>query len=376
MIRVFFKITAVLALFLFTACENKRDNYIECESIRNLYQSQESNISQNSDTSFKTEPYYKYAWHFAHNSDFAQRFNIDPNANINIEEAWKTTRGADVIVAVIDSGNFDQYHEDLQENVIKTYNADLQNSNITAADEYAHGSTVAGFIASPINGKGLVGAAPEAKLILIQQIYDNDAAAIRAFKYAKDQGARIINCSWGTENVSEIIANYLQELKDYGITIIFASGNEGKDLDFGINDESELNSVIGVGASNEFNDIAFYSNYGQNIDLIAPGGNINKSAGVLGIDDSGTFGSITQRSLVDNNYAFTNGTSFAAPITAGVVALMLGINPNLTPYQIRDILIYTTDQVGEDANYFNCFDTKRAYGKLNATKAVLEAQNY
>lgn len=358
--KIFFRIIFVISILSFVACGKKRESYYPPET--NL--------------SIQNEPYYKYAWHFAYNSNFAQYFSIKREAHIHIEEAWNITKGTDIKVAVIDSGNFDQYHEDLEQNIIKTYNGDLQNSNISENEGYAHGSTVAGFIASPINNKGLVGAAPEAKLILIQQIYDNDAASIRAFKYAKDQGAHIINCSWGTENVSEIIANYLQELKDYGITIIFASGNDGKDLDYAINDESELNSVIGIGASTEFNDVAPYSNYGQNIDLIAPGGNINKSAGILGIDDSGVFGSTIQRNLVDNDYAFTNGTSFAAPITAGVVALMLSINPNLTPYQIREILIQTADKIGSSANYINDFDIKRAYGKINATKAVLGAQNY
>lgn len=306
-------------------------------------------------TQIQNEPYYNYAWHFAYDSSFGQLYGIDQEAHIHIEEAWKITRGAGVIVAVIDASNFDWEHEDLRSNVIRTYNSDENNNNITNqgdSDDSSHGSTVAGFIASPINGNGLVGAAPEAKLMLIKQIDSSDVATIRAFKYARDNGAKIINNSWGTNNVSQAVASALQELKDDGITIIFASGNDGEDMDdASINDESELPSVIGIGASNERNDIASYSNYGQNIDLIAPGGNLNNGVGILGLDDSGSFGSTVQRSIVNNDYAFANGSSFSAPITTGVVALMLSVNPSLTPYQVRDILIQSTDKIGINANY-------------------------
>lgn len=306
-------------------------------------------------TQIQNEPYYNYAWHFAYNPGFGQFYGIDQEAHIHIEEAWKITRGAGVIVAVIDASNFDWRHEDLMSNVIRTYNSDEDNNNITNPgdnDEYSHGSTVAGFIASPINGKGLIGAAPEAKLMLIKQVDSSDDATIRAFEYAREHGATVINNSWGTNNVSQAVASALSELKNDGITIIFASGNDGEDMDNAfINDESELPSVIGIGASNERNDVTSYSNYGQNIDLIAPGGNLENGVGILGLDDSGTFGSPVQRSIVSNDYAFTNGTSFSAPITTGVVALMLSVNPSLTPEQVRDILITTTDKIGFNANY-------------------------
>ncbi len=326
----------------------------------------------------RSEPYYKYAWHFAYDEEFGQTYNIDKNAHINIEDTWKITRGEGVTVAVIDASNFDWEHEDLKDNVIDRYNADEDNniiSNQGTTDTHSHGSIVSGFIASPVNGKGVVGVAPNAKLILIKQIDGSDSATIKGFEYAKEKGAKIINCSWGTDNVSQAVADELAQLKAEGITIIFASGNAGIDMDSTINDESELESVIGVGASDEDNDFANYSSYGSNIDLIAPGGDLD-NLGILGLDDSGSFGSSMQRSLVTNDYAFTNGTSFSAPITTGVVALMLSVNDKLTPEQIREILISTTDKVGNNANYVGGFDKYRAYGKLNATKAVLMARDY
>lgn len=327
----------------------------------------------------RSEPYYKYAWHLAHNEDFGENYNIDKNANINIEEAWKITRGEGITVAIIDVGNFDWEHEDLKDNVIRVYNADEDNDNISnqgTSDEHSHGSIVSGFIASPVNGKGIVGTAPKSKLILIKQIDASDSATIKAFEYAKEHGAKVINCSWGTNNVSQGVSAALDRLKEDGITIIFASGNDGQSMDNIINDESELESVIGIGASDENNDVASYSNYGRNIDLIAPGGDLGNGVGILGLDDTGSLGSSIQRSIVNNNYAFTHGTSFAAPVTAGVVALMLSVNDSLTPDQVREILISTTDKVGDTADYISGFDTYRAYGKLNATKAVLMARDY
>ncbi len=370
----FLKISIITLLLFVTACDRSSRTNTQLPRVNpNPIDEQNYNLSQ-----IQAEPYYKYAWHFAYNQNLAQYLYINPQAHINIEEAWEITRGAGVTVAIIDASNFNWDHEDLKSNVIRIYNSDENNNHISnqgETDDASHGSTVAGFIASPINGKGLVGAAPSAKLILIKQINPSDSATIQAFQYAKNHGAKVINCSWGTDNVSEGVADALQELKDDGITIIFASGNTGTSMDFGINDESELDSVIGIGASNEYNDIATYSNYGSNIDLIAPGGNID-NLGVLGIDDSGLFGSDIQRGIVNNNYAFINGTSFSAPITTGVVALMLSANPNLNPYQIREILINTTDKIGDDANYNNGFDKYRAYGKLNAGKAVQMAKDY
>ncbi len=357
----------LLSLLLFsTACNNTSDGfdtrraYGKLNAIKavEMAQSYDNSINTGSNydlTQIQNEPYYSYAWHFAYNNTFGQFFGVDQEAHIHIEDAWKITRGAGITVAVIDASNFDWQHEDLESNVIRTYNSDEDNNNITNqgdSDDASHGSIVAGFIASPINGKGLVGAAPEAKLMLIKQIDPSDVATIKAFEYAKNNGAKIINNSWGTNNVSQGVASALQELKDEGVTIIFASGNDGDNMDDpSINDESELDSVIGIGASSEKNDVTTYSNYGKNIDLIAPGGDLYNGAGILGIDDNGVFGSQVQRSIVTNDYAFTHGTSFAAPITAGVVALMLSVNPTLNPYQIRDILINTTDKVGENTNY-------------------------
>ena len=340
------------------------------------------------------ETYYKYLWHIDSKNSSEQKIveelsnitgrefwtnNIDPNADINILEAWKITKGKGVKIAVIDDGA-DVYHEDLKDNIFLAYNVDNQSNNISinydSITDSSHGNECAGFIAAPINGKGIVGVAPESKLILIKQEEAADSAVIEAFEYAKNNGAKVISCSWGTTAVSEAVVAELKSLYDAGITVVFASGNEGLDLDEeGIDDESEVPWVIGVGASSEINDVTPYSNYGLNIDLIAPGGDDSTSIGILALDDSGNQGATANYGTVSNDYAFTFGTSFSTPIVAGVIGLMYSVNPDITPKEVRDILISTTDKVGgNNADYWNGFDLERAYGKINALKAVKEAQ--
>jgi len=370
-----------IALFL-TACDKDSKKIEEDPKDKQIVQ-QEPDIKQQSNITInkiRLEPYYKYAWHLAYN-DFYDNYNIDPKSSIHVEGAWKYSTGMGVKVAVIDASNFDWRHEDIKENVIVTYNSDEDNNKISNqgdSDDPSHGSTVAGFIASAVNGKGVVGVAPDAKLILIKQVDPSDKATIKAFKFAKDKGAKVINCSWGTNNVSEAVASELEDLKDDGITIIFASGNDGNSMDYSdINDESELSSVIGIGSSDEHNDVAEYSNFGKNIDLLAPGGDTTHNMGILGIDDTGSFGNYLQKGIVNNNYSFVNGTSFSSPIAAGVVALMISVNSNLTPDKILYILKQTADKIGDDANYNkNGFDLYRAYGKINAQKAVIMAKSY
>jgi len=328
----------------------------------------------------QTEPYFKFAWHLdATSGSLASLgYAIDPNADIHIGEAWNITKGAGVIVAIIDDG-FEPNHEDIAANVIDTYNADDDNKDVNYYGfDGTHGNTCSGFIAAPANNKGTVGAAPESKLVLIKQASYDDAKLIRAFEYAKNSGAKVVSCSWGTGQVSQAIEQEMKSLYDAGITIVFASGNNGADLDAnGSHDESEVPWVIGVGASGENNDVTTYSDYGKNIDLIAPGGDTQLSIGVLGLDDMGFKGSGNQHNIVDNNYAFVDGTSFACPTVAGTVALMYSVNPSLTAAQVRDILINTADKIGNvdyDANGFDV-TKRRAYGKLNATRAITAASN-
>jgi len=363
-------------------------------------------------TLFDNEPYTQYAWHFSEKgNDFSINYNIDPDSHINMIGAWDLSTGVykveplidqAVKVAIIDD-NFNVNHEDFKENIIaqcnfNNYTGTTSNADISAHcnnilnqdvspinNESSHGTAVTNFVAAASNSKGLIGAAPDAQIILIKQSLISDTKTTAAFEYAKLMGAKVINCSWGTPGgPSAAVSAKITELKAEGINIVFAAGNDNVDLDDPSEiDDSELETVIGVGSTNSANDRSSFSNYGSQMDIIAPGGGI---IGVLSafVPNVDTYAVIYGLDIDNLNYSFIHGTSFSTPITSGVIALMLGVNPDLTPDEIRTILIETADKINSDTVSYidlvgdgtnSTFNTQRAYGKINAAKAILRAKN-
>ena len=377
------------SFFIFTACGGGGGGGSSSLSSNET----DTSITTTQENSAQATDYSKYAWNINESidSNYKSTYKIDDNAHINLSAAWNTTKGkksnAEAIkVAIIDEG-FEVSHPEIKDQIFATYNVMTGTTDVsnTSTSTFSHGTAVAGVIASKY-----LGVAPEAQLILINiDLLDDyqssstltEADLITAFQKAVDLGAQVINCSWGGGTVSGILSAKIQELKDNNITVVFSAGNDSSNLDSdGTTDESELSSVIGVGASSVENDITSYSNYGSQIDLIAPaGGNTTDGLlGVLSLDLTGTNGinTSTQLGLVNYNYSFVQGTSFSAPTVSGVVALLLAAKPTLTANEIRQILIDTADKVGTSngADYsVNNFDVKRAYGKINAGNAVTEA---
>ena len=302
--------------------------------------------------------FFDQMWHINPDSVYQKNGIVEKEADIHLLKAWEKSYGDGIKVAVIDDC-FDVEHKDLKENIYKTYDVNNQNSDVSGY--YCHGTEVASVIGAVKNDFGIVGVAPKVKLILIKidLEYSTESDYVEAFEYAKHQGARVINCSWGSNHEGEILSYEFQELKDAGIITVFASGNDGINLDtYGYDDESEDPNVIGVGATEgETNDVASYSNYGGNIDILAPGGSLE--LGILTLGD-------------DNEYCEVTGTSYASPAVAGVVALMLSLDKTLTFDDIYKKITSTADKIGIEngANYINGFDIRRAYGKINATKVT------
>lgn len=322
-----------------------------------------------------TDPFIPYAWHLqVPDAAFMEKWGIDPASHINIAPVWNSYRGSGIKVAILDN-DLEPTHEDLQANVIATYDAGTQSTTVEPVGYLGyHGTSVAGMVGAVGNNDlGIVGVAPEVDLILIDLPLGSDVETVRAFNYAREQGAKVINCSWGSHDVSEAISAITKEMYDAGITVVFAGGNRAYDLDYEtINDESELPWVIGVGSSDELNDYWDGSDYGSALDIIAPGGSSNPGVAVVGGmgDENPT--------VLNENYRFNHGCSFAAPAVAAVAALMYEANPSLTPDDVRQILVETADKVGgSDANYNSeGFDKYRFYGKLNANEAVKKAREW
>ena len=321
------------------------------------------------------DPFRKYAWHIEYPSDidFIDKYNINGQSSAKISEAWEITQGEGVIVAIIDN-NFDVTHEDLRDNIISSYYSVTKTSDVSKnIFDISHGTSTTGLIIASSNSLGSLGVAPKAKIIVIKDNeYISDIDTIEAFDYAQRNGAKVINCSWGTNNVSDGVANKIKKLYDDGITIVFASGNEANSLDRPwINDESELDWVIGVGSSNEYNTKSSYSSYGSNIDILAPAG---EKIGVVSTND--LFGDMQDNTnLLNSKYIFFEGTSAASPIVTGIVALMYSVNPNITPKQVRDIIIDKAQKIGDVSYDSNGWNELYSYGKIDALASVLEAKD-
>jgi len=321
------------------------------------------------------DPYRQYLWHIEYPTDrnFVYDYSIDPNSSANIAQAWELSKGDGVLIAVIDNG-YDIEHEDLKDNIVLTYNTQDKSRSVSNDKLSTHGTATTGIIVARSNELGTIGVAPKAKVVLIKDSkLSTDADMVEAFEYAQKSGARIVNCSWGTNSVSDVVASKIQELYESGIVVVFASGNDGKSLDrYNIHDESELPWVIGVGSSSELNTKTSYSSYGQHIDILAPAG---ENIGIVTTDDYGTYQVAQREGVLDSGYTFFSGTSSSAPVVSGVVALMLSVNPDLRPDEVREIIINTAQKIGNE-EYIANWNRKHAYGKIDAYQAVLAAKNY
>jgi subtilisin family serine protease len=295
---------------------------------------------------------------------------------INILPAWQKTKGAGVKVMVFDDG-VQASHEDLAN--ISIWNVKDEGSSAEPTDmtDYSHGTEISGLIAAQENGKGIIGVAPECDFLFIGDptAYFSDADVIKAFAYAISRNVKIISCSWGSYAASSTFESLVELCHSYGITMFFAAGNDGYNMDIpqndpsywegDIHDESELPWVIGVSSSNAEGNRAEFSNYGENIDIMAPGENL------LTLDLMGADGE-NKGYPANNNYNYVEGTSYSTPIAAGVAALMLSVNPALTPEEIRIILTETATKSGDDYDS-DGFSLEKAYGLINAGLAVEKA---
>lgn len=327
-------------------------------------------------------------------------FHIDPNDPLYSQlfhyvtatpQAWNMTTGSQtVLVGVVDSGiltthpdlaaniyvNSDEIPNDGIDNDGNGYIDDwqgwdfadapeLENSAIgdyidrdnDATDENFHGTHVAGIIgAVGNNGLGVVGVAWNVKILPIRAgfrttagegyLQDDDAAA--AVIYAADMGCNVVNMSWGDPNYSPIIGDACQYAYDRGSTLVASAGNNpGPYLSY----PAKLSTVISVGAINKTRNIAGFSSYGVDLDIVAPG------EGVLS----------TYKLESDQLYFEQNGTSMSSPFVAGAAALLLSLHPGLTPDQVRSRLCNTATDLGPVG-----FDIQYGHGLLNV-QALLES---
>ena len=319
-----------------------------------------------------TEPYFYQQWALDKNDNFYTLNAINSDAHIHPDTLYDTYTGYGVKIAVIDDG-LDVYHEDLVGAIGATYDLTTGGTDVSQTNSTdSHGTAVTGIVGARVNGKGIGGVASRAEILFLKyKPFMTDSEVIALFDKAATFGADIISNSWGTGNVSPAVKLAIQDLAingrgGKGTSIVFSAGNS--DADMG-NDESAIPEVISVGATNKNNVRASYSNYGENLDIVAPGG---EYLGITTLDVMGSDGSasVNQNYLLYNDSLAFGGTSASAPIVSGVIALMLEKNPNLTRVEIETILKNSADKIGGVVYDINGHNDYYGHGKVNLTNAM------
>ena len=296
--------------------------------------------------------------------------------------AWNLSRGAGVTVAVIDTG-INRAHADLQNQIYTNpgeiagdgadndgngfiddvHGWDFKHGDNNPADDGTgggHGTHVAGIVgAESNNGTGVAGIAPDTSLMavkvfdgyeggdgLIDSIFQNVANGIR---YAIELGARVINMSlgWLTSGISPVVVQAIKDAiaaaRAAGAVIVASAGN--KESDVALYTPAALAGVITVAATTSSDVRAYFSNYGEEVEVAAPGSSIY--------------------STYLSGYAYESGTSMAAPLVAGLAALILSQDPSSTDADVLRRLKYSSVDLGTAG-----FDPYYGYGRIDAFQAL------
>jgi major intracellular serine protease len=264
---------------------------------------------------------------------------------VNAPEVWDNTRGEEIVVAILDTG-VDTNHPDLQGRIIggRNFTTDFNGNPNNFFDNQSHGTHVAGTIGAISNDSGVIGVAPEVKL-LIGKVLDGQGGGsydsiINGIKWAtkwrgkNGERVRIISMSLGGPVHHPLLHKAIQEAVKADIAVVVAAGNEG-DNNTTTNEYAYpgmYQEVIEVGAIDKFKQLAVFSNTNDQIDVVAPGVDI--------------------LSTVPGGWANMSGTSMATPHVSAVIALLISMYENedrkLTEPEIYQLLLDHTVDINID----------------------------
>ena len=317
------------------------------------------------------------------NVDPAFMFNFEPKAmpsdpdvskqwglnKMHLSNAWDITKGkSDVIVAILDQG-VDKSHREFANNY-SSLSYDIINGSSPSVVRGNHGTHVGGIVGANHNGIQIAGVAPEATILSISHSLSVtptiSSQLATGISYARTHGASVINNSWGDQGgmYQQLHSSILEDAittaitsgrNGKGMVVVFAAGNyNSSTVDYPANFNSD---ILVVGSINSADKRSSSSSYGTCVDVVAPGNQIWST-------------------LPQNQTGYMSGTSMAAPHVAGLAALILSINPELTGKEVVNIIEKTAQKVGgysytTTSNRPNgTWNNEMGYGLCNAFAAL------
>jgi len=371
--------------------------------------------------------FYPQQW-YLDNSGSSQ---VDRNAHIDAEKAWDITRGDRSVVVAVTDDAIDINHPDFQGEGKIVAPRDFKGQDflpLPEAPQESHGTACAGVAVAEENGQGIAGVAPGCALMPLRTTgFLDDKSIEDLFNWAVEKGASVISCSWGAASVrfplslrqrAAIQRAATQGRDGKGCVVVFAAGNANRPVNGTIYERNWVRNilkgptqwlsgfaahpdVIAVSASTSLNQKSAYSNWGTHISVCAPSNNappgiwfaetgfISTAPAVRSrLPGLGIFTADRLGRLGYDPGNFTRdfgGTSSACPVVAGVAALVLSANPDLTAREVRDILQQSADKIVDRSRdpqlglQMGTYDQNGhsqwfGYGKVNAFKAVRAAQ--
>ncbi len=332
------------------------------------------------------EPNYRVYAHFTPNDQyFRYQWNFDNpgTGGINVKEAWDITTGdPSVVVAIIDTGiAYEDYVDQVSAFRTEEYflapelaqtnfrpGYDFTNNDSHPNDDHGHGTHIAGIIAqSTNNGQGTAGIAFNTSLMPVKVLDDEGAGTsfdvADGITWATDNGADVINLSLGSSSPSFTIQRACEYAHNNGVTVVCSTGNDGTGA---VSYPAFYDQCcIAVGATRYDETRTFYSNYGPEIDVVAPGGDSSVDQNFDGVGDG-----ILQQTFINGDrgnfqYYLFNGTSMAAPHVSGVAALLLASGRAQTPAEVREALQATAKDLGTPG-----WDPEYGWGLIDAAAAL------
>ena len=246
---------------------------------------------------------------------------------IRTEEGWGISKGNEnVIIAVIDTG-VDLNHPDLKKRLTKGYN--VVEKNHFADDDNGHGTHVAGIIASETNNReGVAGLTWYNKIMPIKAVgvegYGTSFDIAKGIIWAVDNGADVINMSLGNYQSSSLLKEAIDYAYNQNVVLIAAAGNENTSRP---SFPASYPQVLSVAAIDYTGNRASFSNFGDYIDVGAPG-------------------NLIASTYLNQQYASLSGTSMASPHVAGLAGLLRSVNPDLSNREVMDIIENTAYDLG------------------------------